>query len=173
MDNNNYKTNADTEETVKSEYYTTGLVVDRIIGPILKYIGLVIILVLFSIVSVVFPIIGIPLVILTAVSGIVRFVFDIISLVSYVSEEISVTDTGIEGKAAMFRSFSFGFDEIENMVYQHKRIQITVKPTEENPKKKKYVVFNVKNYTEIIDTFYKRAAISANGAQNEERTSEQ
>ena len=171
MENN--KTNSCYTETVRSEYFTAGLVTYRIIIPIIKHIFIFIGFLFFVLLSIVIPFVGVPVAIIIAAVGLVRLALDIVMLFSYISEEIRVTDKGVEGKAALFRSFCLSFNDVEKVVYGRKRILLTVKPSANNGKKKAYAVFNVKNYSEIIDAFNMRAAVAANNTEKEEQTEEQ
>ena len=101
MDNNNNKTATTDIETVRSEFYTSGLVTYRIIIPIIKHIGLFII----GALSLLIPFVGVIISIAVVIVGLLRLIFDMIMLFSYISEEIRITGSGIEGKAAFFRNF--------------------------------------------------------------------
>lgn len=152
---------------LRSDFYAAGLIGYRIIVPIFKHMFIAIFIFLFVLLSIASPFIGIPLVMIFIALGTIRLTLDIILLISYISEEICVTDKGIEGKASFFKKFCLSFDDVKCMIRQRSSILVVTKS------KKRYVIFNVENYMEVIDTFYRRAAVAANNTEKEEQTEEQ
>ena len=166
MENNNYKANPDSMRTVSSEFYAKGLIVDRLILPFFLLAVLIVVDVIISPFLLIIPVVGAIIVGVFTIVNVILGISDIVLFFAYFAENISVTSRGVEGKGG-FSSFNLRFEAIESMTYDNKRIVIMLKPSANGGKKKGYVVSNIKNHTEIIEAFHKRAAMQANTSDSE------
>ena len=154
-----------TEEVVEKDYIAKtgfsvgGLIWGRIISPIIAYVMLAIVAALMAIL----PVIGWILAIILRVVDFICILWQVVDTIQFCFSNATLTENGIVGTGSYWKKIDLTYDQITMLEKQKSNLIIhtNIPKNDKGTKTKKFVVCNVKHYSEFAEAYGKEATARA------------